>query len=216
MDAERRAVRLQHVDDGGCARQGGHLAVRYVEVRRRGIGRQQQGDRRAATALGQASSPTASRGFRWRRWARWSPTRWSSRWPRRPGFPAAGVREPRTAADAPRRVDLSRDRRPRQALADAAAALGKAERVVGFSGPDRGTVQRGEGCGGAALRGGGRTTSGRGAGGWLRLHEKDGRRHDVPAHHRAAATLDEYLEVTEFARARRRCSSRAWTGQGAG
>ena len=30
--------------------------------------------------------------------------------------------------------------------------------------------------------------------GWLRLHEKGGTRHDVPAHHRAAAALDDYLE----------------------
>ena len=29
--------------------------------------------------------------------------------------------------------------------------------------------------------------------GWLRLHEKVGTRHDVPAHHRAAAALDDYL-----------------------
>ena len=29
--------------------------------------------------------------------------------------------------------------------------------------------------------------------GWLRLHEKGGQRHDVPAHHRAAAALDDYL-----------------------
>ena len=29
--------------------------------------------------------------------------------------------------------------------------------------------------------------------GWLRLHEKGGTRHDVPAHHRAAAALDDYL-----------------------
>ena len=29
--------------------------------------------------------------------------------------------------------------------------------------------------------------------GWLRLHEKGGRRHDVPAHHRATEALDEYL-----------------------
>ena len=28
--------------------------------------------------------------------------------------------------------------------------------------------------------------------GWLRLHEKGGRRHDVPAHHQAAAALDDY------------------------
>ena len=34
--------------------------------------------------------------------------------------------------------------------------------------------------------------------GWLRLHEKGGKRHDVPAHHRAAAALDAYLAVAEF------------------
>ena len=32
-----------------------------------------------------------------------------------------------------------------------------------------------------------------GSRGWLRLHEKGGRRHDVPTHHRAAEALDEYL-----------------------
>ena len=31
--------------------------------------------------------------------------------------------------------------------------------------------------------------------GWLRLHEKGGMRHDVPAHHRAAEALDDYLEA---------------------
>ena len=31
--------------------------------------------------------------------------------------------------------------------------------------------------------------------GWLRLHEKGGKRHDVPAHHRAAEALDAYLDV---------------------
>ena len=29
--------------------------------------------------------------------------------------------------------------------------------------------------------------------GWLRLHEKGGTRHDLPAHHRAAEALDDYL-----------------------
>ena len=29
--------------------------------------------------------------------------------------------------------------------------------------------------------------------GWLRLHEKGGKRHDVPAHHRTAEALDDYL-----------------------
>ena len=35
-----------------------------------------------------------------------------------------------------------------------------------------------------------------GSRGWLRLHEKGGRRHDVPAHHRAAEALDAYLEAS--------------------
>ena len=34
-----------------------------------------------------------------------------------------------------------------------------------------------------------------GSRGWLRLHEKGGRRHDVPAHHRAAEALDAYIEA---------------------
>ena len=34
--------------------------------------------------------------------------------------------------------------------------------------------------------------------GWLRLHEKGGKRHDVPAHHRAAAALDDYLAAAEL------------------
>ena len=38
---------------------------------------------------------------------------------------------------------------------------------------------------------------GQGSRGWLRLHEKGGKRHDVPAHHRAAAALDEYVEPAE-------------------
>ena len=36
---------------------------------------------------------------------------------------------------------------------------------------------------------------GQGSPGRLRLHEKGGKRHDVPAHHRAAATLDAYVEA---------------------
>ena len=39
---------------------------------------------------------------------------------------------------------------------------------------------------------------GQGSRGWLRLHEKGGKRHDVPAHHRAAAALDEYVEPAEI------------------
>ena len=39
---------------------------------------------------------------------------------------------------------------------------------------------------------------GQGARGWLRLHEKGGKRHDVPAHHRAASALDAYLEAAEL------------------
>ena len=33
--------------------------------------------------------------------------------------------------------------------------------------------------------------------GWLRLHEKGGKRHDVPAHHRAEAAVDAYLVAGE-------------------
>ena len=36
---------------------------------------------------------------------------------------------------------------------------------------------------------------GQGSRGWFRLHEKGGKRHDVPAHHRAAAALDAYVEA---------------------
>ena len=36
---------------------------------------------------------------------------------------------------------------------------------------------------------------GQGSRGWLRLHEKGGKWHDVPAHHRAAAALDAYVEA---------------------
>ena len=36
---------------------------------------------------------------------------------------------------------------------------------------------------------------GQGSRGWLRLHEKGGKRHDVPAHHRAAAALDAYVDA---------------------
>ena len=34
--------------------------------------------------------------------------------------------------------------------------------------------------------------------GWLRLHEKGRKRHDVPAHHRAAAALDQYVAAAEL------------------
>ena len=37
-----------------------------------------------------------------------------------------------------------------------------------------------------------------GSRGWLRLHEKGGKRHDVPAHHRAAEALDEYVAAAEL------------------
>ena len=37
-----------------------------------------------------------------------------------------------------------------------------------------------------------------GSRGWLRLHEKGGKRHDVPAHHRAAEALDKYVEAAEI------------------
>ena len=32
----------------------------------------------------------------------------------------------------------------------------------------------------------------------VEVHEKGGKRHDVPAHHRAAAALDAYVEATEL------------------
>ena len=32
----------------------------------------------------------------------------------------------------------------------------------------------------------------------MRLHEKGGKRHDVPAHHRAATALDAYVEAAEL------------------
>ena len=53
-----------------------------------------------------------------------------------------------------------------------------------------------------------------GSRGWLRLHEKGGKRHDVPAHHRAAEALDEYLEAAGLEEPKARRSSRAWTGRG--
>ena len=39
---------------------------------------------------------------------------------------------------------------------------------------------------------------GQGSRGWLRLHEKGGKRHDVPVHHRAAAALDVYVEAARL------------------
>ncbi len=40
--------------------------------------------------------------------------------------------------------------------------------------------------------------------GWLRLREKGGKRHDVPAHHRAAAALDDDVQESEAGKAARR------------
>src|SRR5689334_18695426 len=34
---------------------------------------------------------------------------------------------------------------------------------------------------------------------WFRLHEKGGKRHEVPAHHNAEAYVDEYLEAARIA-----------------
>ena len=39
---------------------------------------------------------------------------------------------------------------------------------------------------------------GQGSRGWFRLHEKGGKRHDVPVHHRAAAALDVYVEAARL------------------
>ena len=41
-----------------------------------------------------------------------------------------------------------------------------------------------------------------GSWGWLRLHEKGGTRHDVTAHHRAAAALDDYLAAAQLEEAK--------------
>ena len=38
--------------------------------------------------------------------------------------------------------------------------------------------------------------------GWLRLREKGGKRHDVPAHHRAAEALDDYLAAAQLEEAK--------------
>ena len=53
-----------------------------------------------------------------------------------------------------------------------------------------------------------------GSRGWLRLHEKGGKRHDVPAHHRASEALDAYLEACGARGRRGRRCFRAWTGRG--
>src|SRR5208283_5097460 len=37
---------------------------------------------------------------------------------------------------------------------------------------------------------------------WFRLHEKDGKRHEVPAHHNAETYLDAYIEAAGIADAR--------------
>ena len=50
---------------------------------------------------------------------------------------------------------------------------------------------------------------------WLRLHEKGGKFHEVPAHHNAEAYLDEYLDALPGARERKTplfCSARAKAG----
>ena len=38
---------------------------------------------------------------------------------------------------------------------------------------------------------------------WFRLHEKGGKRHEVPAHHNAEAYMDAYLEAAGLGRRRR-------------
>ena len=43
------------------------------------------------------------------------------------------------------------------------------------------------------------TTSLNGKRGWFRLHEKGGKRHEVPAHHNAEAYMDAYLEAAGIA-----------------
>ena len=52
--------------------------------------------------------------------------------------------------------------------------------------------------------------------GWLRLHEKGGKRHDVPAHHRAEEAVEAYLAAAglEDAKAPLFQSGGRWTGRG--
>ena len=52
--------------------------------------------------------------------------------------------------------------------------------------------------------------------GWLRLHEKGGTRHDVPAHHRAAEALDDYLEAAGLDEPGALAASRPGDDQAAG
>ena len=41
---------------------------------------------------------------------------------------------------------------------------------------------------------------------WFRLHEKGGKRHEMPAHHNAAEYVDEYLAAAGIVGARRLAS----------
>ena len=52
--------------------------------------------------------------------------------------------------------------------------------------------------------------------GWLRLHEKGGTRHDVPAHHREAEALDDYLEAAGLDEPGALAASRPGEDQAAG
>lgn len=51
---------------------------------------------------------------------------------------------------------------------------------------------------------------------WFRLHEKGGKRHEVPAHHNAEAYLDAYLQAAGITGEKNAppCSAR-WTAPGA-
>src|SRR5713101_208934 len=47
---------------------------------------------------------------------------------------------------------------------------------------------------------------------WIRLHEKDGKRHQVPAHYNAEAYIDAYLDVAGIREEKKDRCSGAWTG----
>jgi len=49
---------------------------------------------------------------------------------------------------------------------------------------------------------------------WFRLHEKGGKRHEVPAHHNAEAYVDAYLAAAQVADDRKGRSFAAWIARG--
>jgi integrase/recombinase XerD len=52
--------------------------------------------------------------------------------------------------------------------------------------------------------------------GWLRLHEKGGKRNEVPAHHNLDECIEAYIKVAACTTTRRACYSARWRGKLAG